>query len=59
MVARSGVVFPASMADILAHPMEICFFSFTTTSTMLAAATSLTASVKAPATPQGIGCPLA
>jgi hypothetical protein len=51
MVARFGVVFPASMADILANPMEICFGSFTTTSTTLAAATSPTASVKAPATP--------
>jgi hypothetical protein len=27
MVARSGVVFPASMADILANPVEICFGS--------------------------------
>jgi hypothetical protein len=30
MVARSGVVFPASMAAILANPMEILFDSFTT-----------------------------
>jgi hypothetical protein len=47
MVARSGVVFPASMADILANPMEICFGSFTVTSTTLATVTSPTASVKA------------
>jgi hypothetical protein len=50
MVARSGVVFPASMADILADPVEICFGSFTTTLTTLAAATSPTANVKTPAT---------
>jgi hypothetical protein len=51
MVARSGVVFSASMADILANPVEICFGSFTATSTMLAAVTSSMASMKAPATP--------
>jgi hypothetical protein len=51
MVARSGVVFPASMADILANPVEICFGSFTATSTTLAAATSPTVSMKPPATP--------
>jgi hypothetical protein len=51
MVARSGVIFLASMVDILANPVEICFGSFTATSTMLAAATSPTVSVKAPATP--------
>jgi hypothetical protein len=51
MVARSGVVFPASMADILTNPVEICFGSFTTTSTTLAAATSPTVSMKAPAMP--------
>jgi hypothetical protein len=51
MVARSIIVFPASMADILAHPVEICFGSCTATSTTLAAATSSTASKKAPATP--------
>jgi hypothetical protein len=50
MVARSGVIFSASMVDILAHPVEICFGSFTATSTALAAATSPTAPVKAPAT---------
>jgi hypothetical protein len=50
MAARSGIVFPASMADILADPVEICFGSFTATSTTLAAATSPTASVKVPAT---------
>jgi hypothetical protein len=50
MVDRSGVVFPASMADILANPVEICFGSFTAISTTLAAATSPTAFVKAPAT---------
>jgi hypothetical protein len=51
MVAQSGVVFPASMADILANPVEISFGSFTATSTTLAAATPPTASKKAPATP--------
>jgi hypothetical protein len=51
MVARSGVVFPVSMADILANPVEICFGSFTATSTTLVAATSVTVSVKAPPTP--------
>jgi hypothetical protein len=58
MAARFGVVFPASMADILANLVEICFGSFTMTSTTLAAATSTTlaaatsptASVKAPVT---------
>jgi hypothetical protein len=50
MVDRSGVVFLASMADILANPVEIFFGSFTATSTTLVAATSPTASVKAPAT---------
>jgi hypothetical protein len=50
MVCRSGVVFLASMTDILANPMEICFGSFTATSTTLAVATSPTASVKALAT---------
>jgi hypothetical protein len=49
MVARTGVVFPVSMADILANPMEICFGSFTVTSTTLAAAISPTASMNAPA----------
>jgi hypothetical protein len=38
------------MADILANPMEICFGSFTVTSTTLEVATSSTAAVKAPAT---------
>jgi hypothetical protein len=38
------------MADILADPVEICFGSFTVTSTTLAAATSPTASVKVPVT---------
>jgi hypothetical protein len=51
MVARSGVVFLASMADILTNPVEICFGSFMTTSITLAAATSSTVSIKAPATP--------
>jgi hypothetical protein len=50
MAARSGIVFPANMADILTNPVEICFGSFTATSTTLAAATSPTASVKAPTT---------
>jgi hypothetical protein len=47
MVAQYGVVFLASMADILANTVEICFVYFTVTSTMLAAATSPTVSVKA------------
>jgi hypothetical protein len=38
------------MEDILANHVEICFGSFTATSTTLAAATSPTASVKAPTT---------
>jgi hypothetical protein len=50
MAARPGIVFLASMADILANPMEICFGSFTVTSTALAVATSSKASVEAPAT---------
>jgi hypothetical protein len=40
MVARSVVVFPVSMEDILANPVKICFGSFTATSTTLAATTS-------------------
>jgi hypothetical protein len=48
MAARSGVVFPTSMTDILADPMEICFGSFTATLTTLAVATSPTALVKVP-----------
>jgi hypothetical protein len=51
MVGRSSVVFPTSMADILANPVEICFGSFTATSTTLVAANSSTASKKVPATP--------
>jgi hypothetical protein len=35
------------MADILADPVEICFGSFTASSTSQAAATSLAASVEA------------
>jgi hypothetical protein len=50
MAARSGVLFAASMADILAGPVEIFFGSFTATSTALAAATSSTASMEAPVT---------
>jgi hypothetical protein len=38
------------MADILTNPVEICFGSFTVTSTTLAVATSPTSSVKVPAT---------
>jgi hypothetical protein len=34
MVARSGVVFPASMAAFLANPVEIFFGSFTATSSV-------------------------
>jgi hypothetical protein len=48
MTARLGVVFLASMADILADPVEICFGSFTTTSTLMAAATSPATSAKVP-----------
>jgi hypothetical protein len=51
MVARFGVVFPASMVDILTNPVEICFDSFTVTSTTLAAVTYPTASIKVPVTP--------
>jgi hypothetical protein len=54
MVARSGVVFPASMADILANPMEIYFGSFTATSTVLVATTSPATAVKIPATPVAV-----
>jgi hypothetical protein len=50
MADRSGVVFPASMVDILANPVGIYFCSFTATSTVLVAATSPTASVEAPMT---------
>jgi hypothetical protein len=50
MAARFGIVFLASIADVLADPMEICFGSFMATSTMLAAATSPAASVEAPTT---------
>jgi hypothetical protein len=39
------------MADIVANPVEIYFGSFTATSTTLAAVTSPTVSVKAPAMP--------
>jgi hypothetical protein len=50
MATRFDIVFPASMADILANPVEIYFGSFTATSATLAAATSPTASIKVPAT---------
>jgi hypothetical protein len=50
MAARSGIIFLVSMADILANPIEICFSSFTVTSTALVAATSPTASMEAPKT---------
>jgi hypothetical protein len=46
MVARSSVVFPLSMADILTNLVVICFGSFMATSTTLAAATSPTTSMK-------------
>jgi hypothetical protein len=42
------------MADILANPVEICFGSFTATSTTLVMATSPTTSVKAPTTPDAV-----
>jgi hypothetical protein len=51
MGARFGVVFPASMADILTNPVEICFVSFTTTSTTLEAATFPMVSMNAPVMP--------
>jgi hypothetical protein len=54
MVARSGVVFLASMADIIAITMEICFGSFTATSTALATTTSPATTVKIPATPVAV-----
>jgi hypothetical protein len=57
MAAQSGVVFLAGMADILADPVEICFGSITATSTTLAAATSPTASVEAPATSDATPAP--
>jgi hypothetical protein len=38
------------MVDILADPVEICFGSFTTTSTLLAETTSPTTSTKVPTT---------
>jgi hypothetical protein len=50
MVARSGLVFLAIMADILANHVEICFSTFTATSTTLATATAPTIAVKVPAT---------
>jgi hypothetical protein len=50
MAARSGVIFPTSMADILANLVEIYFCSFIAPSTALSVATSPTASVKVPAT---------
>jgi hypothetical protein len=53
MAARLGIIFPASMADILANHVKICFGSFTATSTALAATTSPTASVKATTTFDG------
>jgi hypothetical protein len=51
MVARSGVVFLASMAAILTNPMEIRFGSFTMTSTLLVATTSSVSAVKIATTP--------
>jgi hypothetical protein len=51
MVSQSGVVFPMSMADILANPVEIFFGSFMATSTTLAVATSPMVSMKVPTTP--------
>jgi hypothetical protein len=48
MAARSGIVFLASMADILADPVEICFGSFTMTSTLQEAAISPATSAKVP-----------
>jgi hypothetical protein len=46
MAARYGIVFLASMEDILADPVEICFGSFTATLTLMAAATSPATSAK-------------
>jgi hypothetical protein len=51
MVARSSVVFKASMAAILANPVEICFGSFTTTSLVSAAATSSAVAERVAAAP--------
>jgi hypothetical protein len=48
MVARFGVIFPASMADIFANRMEICFGSIMVTSTTLPAATSPATPIAAP-----------
>jgi hypothetical protein len=50
MAARSGVIFPASMANVLAKPVEICFRSFTATSTTLAVRPHQRPSIDAPAT---------
>jgi hypothetical protein len=55
MVARSGVVFPASMTAILTNPVEICFGSFTATSPIpviagQVAAVAVTTLVSDPAT---------
>jgi hypothetical protein len=46
MVARSGVVFLVSMADILTNPVEIYFRSFTATPSISTTATSLAITVK-------------
>jgi hypothetical protein len=54
MVARSGVVFPVSMAEILTNHVEICFGPFTATSTALAAATSPVTVEKIPMIPLAV-----
>jgi hypothetical protein len=46
MVARSGVIFLVSMANILTNPVKICFGSFTATSTVPAAMSSPMTAVK-------------
>jgi hypothetical protein len=37
MASTNGVIFPESMADILANPVDICFGSMSATSTAPAA----------------------
>jgi hypothetical protein len=37
MASTNGVIFPESIADILANPVDICFGSMLATSTALAA----------------------